>query len=180
MQRRKCEHLITELVHQRDVLRGLIDKGTKQTSNFDWLYHMRFYLNESVDDPLSRLTVKMADAELAGIEVLIQKFAGRQLHGQMFAEHRAGQFHIERCSELTKSQTLTLASLKNIVRPRRSGAQLHQLRNQLWASRRHERAVQVNSVPNRTADLVQITPALHWRAFATLRHRTVIAAWTRT
>ncbi|OWZ39026.1 dynein heavy chain 1, cytosolic [Cryptococcus neoformans Tu259-1] len=62
LQRRKCEHLITELVHQRDVIRSLITSGTRSTTTFDWLYHMRFYLNESVSDPLLKLEIRMADA----------------------------------------------------------------------------------------------------------------------
>lgn len=62
LQRRKCEHLITELVHQRDVIRSLINNGTRDVTNFDWLYHMRFYHDDSVQDPLLRLQVRMADA----------------------------------------------------------------------------------------------------------------------
>lgn len=62
LQRRKCEHLITELVHQRDVIRSLITSGTRSTTNFEWLYHMRFYLNENVSDPLIKLEIRMADA----------------------------------------------------------------------------------------------------------------------
>jgi dynein heavy chain 1 len=62
LQRRKSEHLITELVHQRDVIRALVATGIRDTTNFEWLYHMRFYLNENIDDPLKRLEVRMADA----------------------------------------------------------------------------------------------------------------------
>lgn len=62
LQRRKCEHLITELVHQRDVIRSLVASGARVASDFAWLCHMRFYLNDSVEDPLLRLQVKMADA----------------------------------------------------------------------------------------------------------------------
>ena len=62
LQRQKCEHLITELVHQRDVIRSLISSEVRQSSNFEWLYHMRFYINEAVGDPLLRLEVRMADA----------------------------------------------------------------------------------------------------------------------
>lgn len=62
LQRRKCEHLITELVHQRDVIRSLLAAGTRDATDFTWLYHMRFYLNDSIEDPLLRLQVKMADA----------------------------------------------------------------------------------------------------------------------
>ncbi|WWC73019.1 uncharacterized protein I206_106984 [Kwoniella pini CBS 10737] len=62
LQRRKCEHLITELVHQRDVIRSLITAAVRSNTAFDWLYHMRFYLNENIDDPLLRLQIRMADA----------------------------------------------------------------------------------------------------------------------
>ncbi|PWN49680.1 cytoplasmic dynein heavy chain 1 [Violaceomyces palustris] len=62
LQRRKCEHLITELVHQRDVIRLLINTGVKNTRDFGWLYQMRFYLDQSVEDPLQRLNVRMANA----------------------------------------------------------------------------------------------------------------------
>ena len=61
-QRRKCEHIITELVHQRDVIRSLISSDTRDVTSFDWLYHMRFYLNEAIEDPLLRLEVRMANA----------------------------------------------------------------------------------------------------------------------
>lgn len=62
LQRQKCEHLITELVHQRDVIRSLLASGITSANDFAWLYHMRFYLNGLIEDPLSRLQVKMADA----------------------------------------------------------------------------------------------------------------------
>jgi dynein heavy chain 1 len=55
VQRRKCEHLITELVHQRDVIRSLLKNDVRDVASFDWLYHMRFYLDDT-------LQVKMADA----------------------------------------------------------------------------------------------------------------------
>jgi dynein heavy chain 1 len=63
LQRRKSEHLITELVHQRDVIRGLIASGVTDVNSFDWLwlYHMRFNLLDH-EDPLKRLEVRMADA----------------------------------------------------------------------------------------------------------------------
>ena len=60
LQRQKCEHLITELVHQRDVIRAL--SGVHDITDFKWLYHMRFYLDETNPDPLARLEVRMADA----------------------------------------------------------------------------------------------------------------------
>jgi dynein heavy chain 1, cytosolic len=61
--RRKCEHLITELVHQRDVTRTLVSQSTRpDKSSFTWLYQMRFYLDTSLEDPLERLAIKTADA----------------------------------------------------------------------------------------------------------------------
>ena len=60
--RRKCEHLITELVHQRDVTRTLIQQRSFDPTSFTWLYQMRFYLDRSVENPLDRLTIKVADA----------------------------------------------------------------------------------------------------------------------
>lgn len=60
--RRKCEHLITELVHQRDVTRQLIQQNVVDNRAFSWLYQMRFYLNRSIDNPLDRLSIRVADA----------------------------------------------------------------------------------------------------------------------
>jgi len=60
--RRKCEHLITELVHQRDVTRTLIQQNVLDTKNFIWLYQMRFYLDKTIENPLDRLSIKTADA----------------------------------------------------------------------------------------------------------------------
>ncbi len=60
--RRKCEHLITELVHQRDVMRTLIQQRVADNRAFSWLYQMRFYLNRNIDNPLERLSIRVADA----------------------------------------------------------------------------------------------------------------------
>jgi dynein heavy chain 1, cytosolic len=60
--RRKCEHLITELVHQRDVTRTLIQQRTTDPKGFSWLYQMRFYLDQTIDSPLDRLSIIVADA----------------------------------------------------------------------------------------------------------------------
>ncbi|ORZ40908.1 dynein heavy chain [Catenaria anguillulae PL171] len=62
MVRKKCEHLITELVHQRDVVRNLLKNAITRASDFEWLYYMRFYLDTSRPDPLHRLEVQMANA----------------------------------------------------------------------------------------------------------------------
>ncbi|EGO28454.1 hypothetical protein SERLADRAFT_445906 [Serpula lacrymans var. lacrymans S7.9] len=60
--RRKCEHLITELVHQRDVIRLLIQQRVTDPKSFTWLYQMRFYLDRAVESPLDRLAIRVADA----------------------------------------------------------------------------------------------------------------------
>ncbi|KAI0639011.1 dynein heavy chain [Trametes polyzona] len=60
--RRKCEHLITELVHQRDVTRTLIQQHVTDNRAFSWLYQMRFYLNPTGENPLERLAIRVADA----------------------------------------------------------------------------------------------------------------------
>lgn len=60
--RRKCEHLITELVHQRDVTRTLIQQRVADTKAFTWLSQMRFYVDRSAGDSLDRLAIRVADA----------------------------------------------------------------------------------------------------------------------
>ncbi|KAI0242051.1 dynein heavy chain [Massospora cicadina] len=70
-QRRKCEHLITELVHQRDVIRQLAKHQVRSADDFKWLYQMRFYFNPAASNPLECLTIKMANATFAyGYEYL--------------------------------------------------------------------------------------------------------------
>lgn len=59
--RRKCEHLITELVHQRDVTRMLVGQRVTDNKAFPWLYQMRFYLDANSDNPLECLAIKVAD-----------------------------------------------------------------------------------------------------------------------
>ena len=71
IQRRKCEHLITELVHQRDVVRSLVRAQVASPRAFEWLYHMRFYYNPKGEDPLTRLAIRMANASFEyGFEYL--------------------------------------------------------------------------------------------------------------
>ena len=60
--RRKCEHLITELVHQRDVTRMLIQQRVPDHRAFSWLYQMRYYLDPTAENPLERLAIRVADA----------------------------------------------------------------------------------------------------------------------
>ena len=71
LQRRKCEHLITELVHERDVIRRLKEDKIVAADDFVWLYHMRFYLDPSQSDVLEQLEVRMASATFSyGFEYL--------------------------------------------------------------------------------------------------------------
>ncbi|KAH9043831.1 dynein heavy chain protein 1 [Lactarius pseudohatsudake] len=60
--RKKCEHLITELVHQRDVTRTLVHQSAADNKSFAWLYQMRFYLDRTSENPLDRLVIRVADA----------------------------------------------------------------------------------------------------------------------
>ncbi|MCJ1472503.1 hypothetical protein MMC13_001151 [Lambiella insularis] len=68
--RKKCEHLITECVHQRDVIGRLIELGADSTTHYFWLVQMRYHYRPE-GDFLGRLRVKMANADLAyGFEYL--------------------------------------------------------------------------------------------------------------
>ncbi|KAJ9669487.1 dynein heavy chain [Coniosporium apollinis] len=70
LQRKKCEHLITESVHQRDVIGELIKAAADTPSHHMWLLRMRYsYVKDG--DPLHRLQIKMANASLEyGFEYL--------------------------------------------------------------------------------------------------------------
>ena len=70
MTRKKCEHLITEVVHQRDVLTHLIDVQATNSQHYLWLLQMR-YVYEPAKDLMQRLHVQMANSTLAyGYEYL--------------------------------------------------------------------------------------------------------------
>lgn len=60
--RKKYEHLLTELVHQRDVVRQLIKNKIASNKDFEWLYQMRYYYDPAVENILQRLTIQMANA----------------------------------------------------------------------------------------------------------------------
>ncbi|KAJ3176317.1 hypothetical protein HDU87_005359 [Geranomyces variabilis] len=62
IRRRKAEHLITELVHQRDVVRKLIENRVSSKDDFQWLYQMRFYFDATVSTPAEQLSIRMANA----------------------------------------------------------------------------------------------------------------------
>ncbi|CBX94114.1 similar to cytoplasmic dynein 1 heavy chain 1 [Plenodomus lingam JN3] len=63
IQRRKCEDLITEFVHQRDVIHKLQKVGARSPTHHLWLLSMR-YCYEPGNDLLQRLKIKMANASL--------------------------------------------------------------------------------------------------------------------
>lgn len=59
--RQKYEQLITDLVHQREVTRQLIDEQVRSIHEFAWLYHMRFYFNHRQKNALEQLQIKVAN-----------------------------------------------------------------------------------------------------------------------
>jgi len=61
--RQKYEQIITDLVHQRDVVRHLMDTKADSPSLFAWLYFMRFYWNPKEPNPAEKLQIKMANAQ---------------------------------------------------------------------------------------------------------------------
>ncbi|KAJ2835225.1 dynein heavy chain, partial [Coemansia sp. 'formosensis'] len=71
LERKKSEHLITELVHQRDVVRVLVEAGVTSDQDFAWLSQMRFCYYADAEDLLGCLVVRMADAQFRyGFEYL--------------------------------------------------------------------------------------------------------------
>jgi dynein heavy chain 1 len=68
--RKKCEHLITECVHQRDVIERLVQRNASSPTHYLWLLQMR-YIYKRDGDLTDRLRVKMANADLSyGFEYL--------------------------------------------------------------------------------------------------------------
>lgn len=68
--RKKCEHLITEFVFQRDVLERLEENNVRSSTHYLWLLQMR-YVYDPTKDLLDRLCIEMADARLEyGFEYL--------------------------------------------------------------------------------------------------------------
>ncbi|XP_073783095.1 cytoplasmic dynein 1 heavy chain 1 isoform X2 [Danio rerio] len=63
LRRKKLEHLITELVHQRDVTRTLIKNKIDNPKSFEWLSQMRFYFDPKQTDVLQQLSIQMANAK---------------------------------------------------------------------------------------------------------------------
>jgi dynein heavy chain 1, cytosolic len=70
IQRKRCEHLITECVHQRDVIEKLIKLNATKANHYMWLLQMR-YVYKPEGDFLQRLHIRMANARLGyGFEYL--------------------------------------------------------------------------------------------------------------
>ncbi|CZT42301.1 dynein heavy chain [Rhynchosporium secalis] len=61
--RKRCEHLITECVHQRDVIEKLKNLNASTPNHYLWLLQMR-YVYKPEGDWLHRLQIKMANANL--------------------------------------------------------------------------------------------------------------------
>ena len=61
--RKKFEQLITELVRQRDVVRGLIDEEVSDPSDFRWLYHLRYNYNPKAEKLTEKLVVSLSNAK---------------------------------------------------------------------------------------------------------------------
>ncbi|XP_014790579.2 cytoplasmic dynein 1 heavy chain 1 [Octopus bimaculoides] len=63
VRRKKLEHLITELVHQRDIIRNLIQNQINGPKCFSWLCQMRFYFDPKNTEVLQQLSIQMANAK---------------------------------------------------------------------------------------------------------------------
>ncbi|KAJ6043663.1 uncharacterized protein N7446_001860 [Penicillium canescens] len=61
--RKKCEHMITEFVHQRDCISKLVNLNASTPTHYLWLLQMR-YVYQAEGDFLQRLYVHMANAKL--------------------------------------------------------------------------------------------------------------------
>lgn len=63
IQRKRCEHLITECVHQRDTIEKLVKLNANTPNHYMWLLQMR-YVYKPEGDFIQRLHIKMANAKL--------------------------------------------------------------------------------------------------------------------
>ena len=61
--RKKFEQMITELVHQRDVIRDLIDEGVTSPTDFRWLYHLRYTYNPKAEKLTEKLMISLSNAK---------------------------------------------------------------------------------------------------------------------
>ncbi|OAA56942.1 dynein heavy chain [Niveomyces insectorum RCEF 264] len=71
LMRKKCEQLITECVHQRDIIEKLIQARADGPTHYLWLLQMRYVYADDHSDFQQRLRIKMANASLQyGFEYL--------------------------------------------------------------------------------------------------------------
>ncbi|ANB15357.1 dynein heavy chain [Sugiyamaella lignohabitans] len=71
IERKCCEALISELVHQRDIISHLIKENVTSLSDFEWQSQMTFHLSSNVKDLFKSLVVKQAKASFVyGFEYL--------------------------------------------------------------------------------------------------------------
>jgi dynein heavy chain 1 len=69
--RKKFEHVMTELIHQRDVTMEFIKGGVNDVNHYSWNSQMRFYFNPKEADVLRQLSVQISNANfLYGFEYL--------------------------------------------------------------------------------------------------------------
>lgn len=60
--RKKFEQMITELVHQRDVTRQLLDEDVSDPDDFRWLYHLRYNYNPQATNLAEKLQISLSNA----------------------------------------------------------------------------------------------------------------------
>jgi dynein heavy chain 1 len=65
--RRKCEQLLTEMVHQRDVLRSLIEQKVSSLYDFGWMYHLRYYIEQNPNKVIAPSTSSTSSSENANV-----------------------------------------------------------------------------------------------------------------
>jgi dynein heavy chain 1 len=61
--RKKFEQMITELVHQRDVIRELLEERVSSPSDFRWLYHLRYDYNPRAAKLSEKLQISLSNAK---------------------------------------------------------------------------------------------------------------------
>lgn len=61
--RKKFEQMITELVHQRDVVRDLINEEVSSPTDFRWLYHLRYTYNPASPKLTEKLMISLSNAK---------------------------------------------------------------------------------------------------------------------
>jgi dynein heavy chain 1 len=60
--RKKFEQMITELVHQRDVVRDLIKDNVSSPKDFRWLYHLRYNYHPEAPKLTEKLMISLSNA----------------------------------------------------------------------------------------------------------------------